>query len=75
MDIIAEIRWRHFVSTETISSIARSLKIPRPIVRKRLHSETEPVYSRQTCQLAYKIYQVIGKINIEIFAGSKLTSY
>ncbi len=48
MDIIAEIRRRHFVSGEAISSIARSLKISRPTVRKHLHSETEPVYSRQT---------------------------
>jgi transposase len=47
MDIIAEIRRRHFVSGETISSIARSLNISRPTVRKHLHSEAEPVYERQ----------------------------
>jgi transposase len=47
MDIIAEIRRRHFVSGETISSIARSLKISRPTVRKHLHREAEPVYERQ----------------------------
>ena len=47
MDIIAEIRRRHFVSRETISSIARSLNLSRPTVRKHLHSEAEPVYERQ----------------------------
>ncbi|MGZ8930286.1 MAG: IS21 family transposase [Methylosarcina sp.] len=47
MDIIAEIRRRHFVSGETISSIARSLNISRPTVRKHLHREAEPVYERQ----------------------------
>jgi transposase len=47
MDIIAEIRRRHFVSGETISSIARSLNISRPTVRKHLHREVEPVYERQ----------------------------
>jgi transposase len=38
---------RHFVSGETISSIACSLNISRPTVRKHLHRETEPVYERQ----------------------------
>lgn len=47
MDIIAEIRRRHFVSRETISSIARSLNLSRPTVRKHLYSEAEPVYERQ----------------------------
>lgn len=47
MDIIAEIRRRHFVSGESISSIARSLKISRPTVRKHLATKDEPVYQRQ----------------------------
>ena len=47
MDIIAEIRRRHFVSGESISSIARSLKISRPTVRKHLTTQSEPVYERQ----------------------------
>ncbi len=47
MDIIAEIRRRHFVSGETISSIALSLNLSRPTVRKHLHSKAEPVYERQ----------------------------
>jgi len=34
MDIIAEVRRRHLVSGESISSIARSLIISRPTVRK-----------------------------------------
>lgn len=48
MDIIAEIRRRHLVSGESISSIARSLKISRPTVRKHLSTETEPVYQRNS---------------------------
>jgi DNA-binding transcriptional regulator LsrR (DeoR family) len=36
MEFIAEIRRRHFVSGESISSIARSLKLSRPTVRKAL---------------------------------------
>ncbi len=46
MDIIAEVRRRHLVSGESISSIARSLKISRPTVRKNLSTEIEPVYKR-----------------------------
>lgn len=47
MEVIAEIRRRHLVSGESISSIARDLKLSRPTVRKYLHTETEPVYIRQ----------------------------
>ena len=47
MDIIAEVRRRHFVSGESISSIARSLKISRPPVRKHLSTEVESVYNRK----------------------------
>ena len=47
MDIISEVRRRHFVSGENISSISRSLKISRPTVRKHLATEEEPVYQRQ----------------------------
>lgn len=46
MHLIAEIRRRHFVSGESISSIARSLNISRPTVRKHLNTEQEPVYQR-----------------------------
>ena len=48
MDIIAEVRRRHFVSGENISSISRSLKISRPTVRKHLETVVEPVYQRQS---------------------------
>ena len=48
MDIIAEVRRRHFVSKESISSIALSLRISRPTVRKHLKTEIEPVYQRQS---------------------------
>ena len=54
MDIVAEVRRRHFVSKENISSIARSLGISRPTVRKHLKTEVEPVYQRQ-CQFAPKL--------------------
>ena len=47
MDIIAEVRRRHLVSGESISPIARSLKISRPTVRKHLSTEVEPVYKRE----------------------------
>jgi transposase len=47
MDIIAEIRRRHLVSGESISSIARSLNLSRPTVRKHLRTTEEPVYQRQ----------------------------
>ena len=47
MDLIAEIRRRHLVNNESISSIARDLQLSRPTVRKHLKSESEPVYERQ----------------------------
>lgn len=47
MQIIAEIRRRHLVNDESISAIARSLKLSRPTVRKHLKTVTEPLYSRQ----------------------------
>lgn len=47
MDIIAEIRRRHFISGESISSIARALNLSRPTVRKHLRTTTPPVYQRQ----------------------------
>jgi DNA-binding transcriptional regulator LsrR (DeoR family) len=47
MDFIAEIRRRHFVSDEDISSIARSLNLSRTTVRKHLLTTEEPVYQRK----------------------------
>jgi transposase len=47
MDIIAEVRRRHLVSKESISSIARDLTLSRPTVRKHLRTQAEPVYQRQ----------------------------
>lgn len=46
MDFIAEIRRRHFVSGESISAIARSLKLSRPTVRKHLQTTEAPSYQR-----------------------------
>ncbi len=54
MDIIAEIRRRHLVSKESISSIARDLNLSRPTVRKHLQTAAEPVYRRQ-CQFFPKL--------------------
>jgi transposase len=47
MDFIAEIRRRHFISSESISSIALSLKLSRTTVRKHLKTIEEPVYQRK----------------------------
>jgi hypothetical protein len=41
MDFIAEIRRRHFISGEDISSIARSLNLSRTTVRKHLLTTEE----------------------------------
>jgi hypothetical protein len=46
MDMIAEIRRRHLISKESISSIARDLKLSRPTVRKHCRTQTEPIYRR-----------------------------
>src|SRR6202051_5270126 len=46
MDLIAEIRRRHLVSKESLSSIARDLKLPRPTVRKHCRTQCEPIYQR-----------------------------
>jgi len=46
MDMIAEIRRRHLVRKESISSIARDLKLSRPTVRKHCRSQCEPLYRR-----------------------------
>ena len=47
MEFIAEIRRRHFVGGESISSITRSLQLSRPTVRKHLRTVEKPVYERQ----------------------------
>ena len=47
MEVIAEIRRRHLVSGESISSIASDLKLSRPTVRKHLQTESEAVYLRE----------------------------
>ena len=47
MDTIAEIRRRHLVSKESISSIARDLKLSRPTVRKHCRTQRDPVYRRE----------------------------
>jgi DNA-binding transcriptional ArsR family regulator len=47
MQVIAEIRRRHLVSKESISSVARDLKLSRPTVRKHLQTHSEAIYTRQ----------------------------
>ncbi|MCB6185164.1 hypothetical protein LIN78_16575 [Leeia sp. TBRC 13508] len=47
MDLIAEIRRRHLISGESNSSIATSLKLSRPTVRKHLRTTAAPSYHRQ----------------------------
>src|ERR1700709_1112295 len=46
MDMTAEIRRRRLVSKESISSIARDLKLSRPTVRKHCRTQSEPIYQR-----------------------------
>jgi transposase len=46
MGMIAEIRRRHLVSKESISSIARDLNLSRPTVRKHCRTQSEPIYRR-----------------------------
>ncbi len=46
MDLIAEIRRRHLISRESISSIARDLSLSRPTVRKHCRTQCEPLYRR-----------------------------
>ena len=71
MDIIAEIRRRHFVSGESISSIARSLKISRPTVRKHLATKDEPVYQRQS-QPSPKLGEYKGQLVDWLESDAKL---
>ena len=47
MDVIAEIRRRHFIENETISSLAESFKLSRPTIRKHLKTVEVPVYHRK----------------------------
>jgi transposase len=48
MDIIAEIRRRHLISHESISAIARDLKLSRPTVRKHIKTTEPPAYQRRS---------------------------
>ncbi len=52
MDFIAEIRRRHLVSGENISSIAVALKLSRTTVRRHLTTTEEPVYQRKNTAAA-----------------------
>ena len=54
METIAEIRRRHLVNKESISSIARDLRLSRATVRKHCRTQREPVY-RRAKQLAPRL--------------------
>jgi len=54
METIAEIRRRHLVNKESISSIARDLRLSRATVRKHCRTQREPVY-RRAKQLASRL--------------------
>lgn len=47
MELIAEIRRRHFVGGESVSALARSLNLSRPTIRKHLQTIEPPKYQRQ----------------------------
>lgn len=46
MKLIADIRRRHLIGHESVSAIARDLKLSRSTIRKHLLSQTDPVYQR-----------------------------
>jgi len=47
MNVIAEIRRRHLVEKETISSLAIAFKLSRQTIRKHLKTVDEPAYQRK----------------------------
>jgi transposase len=47
MNSIAEIRRRHFVDNETISTLSKDLKLSRQTIRKALKTTEEPIYQRK----------------------------
>ncbi len=47
MNSIAEIRRRHFVEGETISTLSKDLKLSRQTIRKALKTTEEPMYQRK----------------------------
>jgi transposase len=47
MDVIAEIRRRHHIDKESISSLASTFNLSRPTIRKHLKTIEAPVYQRQ----------------------------
>lgn len=46
MDMIYEIRTRHSVQKQSISAIAREMKLSRPTIRKHLNTLEQPKYQR-----------------------------
>ena len=54
---------------ESIISIARSLKISRPTVRKHLSTEVEPVYHRE-----HQLEPKLGSFKLLLENGSTLIS-
>jgi len=71
MEFIAEIRRRHLVSGESISSIARSLKLSRPTVRKAVKAQVEPLYQRH-CQPTPKLGEFQEQLTDWLVLDAKL---
>ena len=73
MQVIAEIRRRHFVNKESISAIARDLKLSRPTVHKHLAA----VRQSKMCHLdglfdAVNLYLFLAPIKLAGITGGKL---
>lgn len=72
MDIIYEIRRRHLVQQQTISEIARDMKLSRPTVRKHLATVEEPKYQRVQ-PIAPKLGQFEAQLTAWLVEESKLS--
>ena len=73
MEFIAEIRRRHLVNGESVSSIARSLQLSRPTVRKAIKAPAEPVYHRKS-QPARMLGGLSAKIGLLALSESSLAT-
>ncbi|WP_051299839.1 IS21 family transposase [Methylobacter luteus] len=61
MDLIAELRRRHHVGKESISSLAKTFKLSRPTIRKHLKTLEAPVYQRQ-----HQPYPKLGSFHYQL---------
>ena len=72
MDVIAEIRRRHLVESETISSLAIAFKLSRPTIRKHLKTVEEPAYLRK-----HQPHPMLGSFHEQLHAwlGKRLIKH